>query len=114
MILEKNSLSKSHRKKKIWKKAFSGEINTSIQYEECLQYRIKAQTTVAHIHDNTRTVSNFDVTVEELQSLILYFVRINETQSPRGFDVTNRPFVRKIIVLHISDCDNFDFFTGLN
>lgn len=95
------------------KKALAGEISTIQLYEECLSLGVNGEASISLREDNTRSHSSHDVNVDELRDLIQSFVAIDQGKIPRIFQVSNCPFIRRVFILHISDCEDFTFLEEL-
>eukprot|EP01041_Mallomonas_annulata_P008198 gene8198-16857_t len=105
-----SSMEKS--KKKSLKKAMKGQITTFSQYEQCILSGIHAKSDILFLHDKTRINCRHDVNITELRDLLIsIFI---DKPPPKFFEVKNRPFIRHVVIIHLSECDDPNALQGLS
>ena len=90
--------------KKLRKRCNKGLVNDYNGLISCLENSILwGKSSISIVKDKTRDSSSYDVNLDELRELIISICLWN-TQNPKMFLITNRAFLRTIIIIHFSNC----------
>ena len=90
--------------KKLRKRCNKGLVNDYNGLVSCLNNAISwGKSSITFEKDKTRNNSSYDINLDELRDLLISICLWN-TQTPKMFPITNRSFLRTIIIIHFSNC----------